>query len=458
MTRLLVRHATSLHWCAGLLFAVGMLTAFATGSRWGVLAMAVGAILHTIVARVRERTRIDSAYALMARIGEGEFAAREEPSRDELTLRLHRGVARVQRGFAQALASAESERDEFRSLLGAVDTGLLALDPQLRIRSANQVAERLLDLPIEGYRSKILGEVVRQSEFLAFMEKARASTTATTAELPLSGGKTERILVAADPVRTPAGQLVGLFVALDDLTRVRRLEQLRTDFAANVSHELRTPITNIKGYLDALREVGFDDPALATRFIEIIQRNTNRLCALIEDTLLLAFLERPGAERQVAIALVRVEDVVRDALEQASPAAAAKSMRIETSIDTALRVHADQSLLTQALLNLLSNAVKYAPEGTPITVSGNLEGQMLVLTVADRGPGIDAIHIPRLFERFYRVDSARSRDMGGTGLGLSIVKHIARLHGGTASVECPPSGGSRFFLSISSGLQEPHTS
>ncbi len=454
MNRALVRFATALLWSAAVAFALGAVAVVAFGSSWAVAAMTIAAALWALTVRARERARIDSAYGLMARIGEGEFAARADPGDDELALRLHRGVARVQRGFSEALAHAETERDELRSLLGAVDTGLIAFDDQLRIKSANAVAERLLDLPTGGYRRKILGEVVRQAELLAFMERARSARGTMTAEIPLSGGGVERILVAAEPVHAPSGQLTAIFVAFDDMTRVRRLEQLRTDFAANVSHELRTPITNIKGYLETLFQVGFDDPAQSRQFLEIIQRNTNRLCALVEDILLLAFLERPGAERQVAFSRASVRAVVQDALDQLEPAAKAKSMPLQVDVDPSLVVLVDAALVTQAVLNLASNAVKYAPEGTPITVSATLADSTVAITVADKGPGIDPIHVPRLFERFYRIESARSRELGGTGLGLAIVKHIALLHGGAATLECPPGGGARFSLSIPRGSRE----
>lgn len=437
-------------------FAVATIAAIVFGHITAIAAMAVCAIVGARTARALERARIDRTYQLMARIGDGELGATNPASEDELELRLQRAVARAQRGFSEALAHAEAERDEMRSLLGAIDKGLLSLDAHLRIRSANPVAERLLGLPASSYRGRLLAEVIRQSELLRFVERAASGDGATTTEIAITGGSVDSLLVAAEPLRGPGGQLSGVFVAFDDMTRVRRLEQLRTDFAANVSHELRTPITNIKGYLETLFEIGYDDPAQVSKFLEIVQRNANRLGALVEDVLLLAFLERPGAERQVSFVRAQVSEVVRDAVSQLEGAAAAKSMALEIEIDPSLTMLVDGALVSQAMLNLISNAIKYAPANTSIRVSAALQDGSISLCVADAGPGIDAMHIPRLFERFYRIESDRSRELGGTGLGLSIVKHIALLHGGRVDVHCPSDGGTVFTLVLPRGSRENH--
>lgn len=426
---------------------------------WGtvLLLIAAGAAVVCVQDRLY-RTRVDRAYALMAKIGEGEFAASDDPVQDEPSVRLHRGIARVQRGFSEALAHAESERDEVRSLLAAVDTGLITLDQHLRIRSANGVAERLLGFSSGNYRGNFLAQVIREPELLKFLETALGSSGPVSKEITISGGTADSVFAAAEPIRGSHGQLTGILVAIDDMTRLRRLEQLRTDFAANVSHELRTPITNIKGYLDTLVDIGYDDPKQVERFLGIVQRNANRLCTLVEDILLLAFLERPGVERQVSFAQTKVLDIVRDAVEQLEAAAAAKSMPIVVDVSPDLSCAMDSTLATQAILNLVSNAIKYAPADTTISISAELDDRRVRVRVADQGPGIDPIHLPRLFERFYRVESARSRELGGTGLGLAIVKHIAMVHGGKVAVDCPPSGGTLFSIWFSGGSLLPNHS
>lgn len=400
------------------------------------------------------RKRVDQMYALLVRIGDGELGAALEDSNDELTLRMQRGIARAQRGYAEALARAEIERDELQTLLGAIQTGLISLDAHLRFRSANEVAEKMLGLDSREYRGRLLAEVIRQPELLRFAEESLSASTATTREIKLSGGSVESIVVAADPLKDSSGAPDGVLLALDDVTKIRRLENVRTDFAANVSHELRTPITNIKGYLETLMQVGSDDSEQVAHFLGVMHRNTIRLSTLVEDILLLAFLDQPKAISQVDFASIDALSVVRDATEQVEIVCAAKQMKIEMKINPDLRFIVNAGLLSQALLNLISNALKYSPPNTRVIISAELDDGHIELRVSDEGPGIDALHLPRLFERFYRVDTARSRELGGTGLGLSIVKHIAMLHGGSVSVNCPKEGGTVFSMRIPQGYRD----
>ena len=367
---------------------------------------------------------------------------------------MQRGIARAQRGYAEALARAEIERDELQTLLGAIQTGLISLDAQMRFRSANEVAEKMLGLDSREYRGRLLAEVIRQPELLRFAEESLTGSVAATREIKLSGGSVESIFVAADPLKNSSGGNDGLLLALDDVTKIRRLENVRTDFAANVSHELRTPITNIKGYLETLMQVGSEDPVQVAHFLGVMHRNTIRLSTLVEDILLLAFLDQPKAISQLEFVSIDALSVVRDATEQVEIVCAAKQMAIEIKINPDLRFVVNAGLISQALLNLVSNALKYSPPKTRVTITGEIDDGHIELRVIDEGPGIDALHLPRLFERFYRVDTARSRELGGTGLGLSIVKHIAMIHGGSVSVNCPNEGGTVFSMRIPQGSQE----
>ena len=400
------------------------------------------------------RHRVDQMYALLARIGDGELGATLEDSDDELTVRMQRGIARAQRGYAEALARAEIERDELQTLLGAIQTGLISLDAQMRFRSANEVAEKMLGLDSREYRGRLLAEVIRQPELLRFAEESLTGSVAATREIKLSGGSVESIFVAADPLKNSSGGNDGVLLALDDVTKIRRLENVRTDFAANVSHELRTPITNIKGYLETLMQVGSEDPVQVAHFLGVMHRNTIRLSTLVEDILLLAFLDQPKAISQLEFVSIDALSVVRDATEQVEIVCAAKQMAIEIKINPNLRFVVNAGMLSQAMLNLVSNALKYSPPKTRVTITGEIDDGHIELRVIDEGPGIDALHLPRLFERFYRVDTARSRELGGTGLGLSIVKHIAMIHGGTVTVNCPNEGGTVFSMRIPQGSQE----
>jgi len=419
-----------------------------------VIGMLTMAVILAHVTQTINRHRVDQMYALLARIGDGELGAALEDSDDELTVRMQRGIARAQRGYSEALARAEIERDELQTLLGAIQTGLISLDAQMRFRSANEVAEKMLGLDSREYRGRLLAEVIRQPELLRFAEESLTGSIAATREIKLSGGSVESIFVAADPLKNSSGANDGVLLALDDVTKIRRLENVRTDFAANVSHELRTPITNIKGYLETLMQVGSEDPVQVAHFLGVMHRNTIRLSTLVEDILLLAFLDQPKAISQLEFVSIDALSVVRDATEQVEIVCAAKQMAIEIQINPDLRFVVNAGLISQALLNLVSNALKYSPPKTRVTITGEIDDGHIELRVIDEGPGIDALHLPRLFERFYRVDTARSRELGGTGLGLSIVKHIAMIHGGSVSVNCPTEGGTVFSMRIPQGSLE----
>lgn len=438
--------------CALIIFFISAILALVGIS---VIASVIGMLtMGVILAHVTQtinRHRVDQMYALLARIGDGELGATLEDSDDELVLRMQRGIARAQRGYAEALARAEIERDELQTLLGAIQTGLISLDAQMRFRSANEVAEKMLGLDSREYRGRLLAEVIRQPELLRFAEESLTGSVAATREIKLSGGSVESIFVAADPLKNSSGGNDGLLLALDDVTKIRRLENVRTDFAANVSHELRTPITNIKGYLETLMQVGSEDPVQVAHFLGVMHRNTIRLSTLVEDILLLAFLDQPKAISQLEFVSIDALSVVRDATEQVEIVCAAKQMVLEIKINPNLCFVVNAGLISQALLNLVSNALKYSPPKTRVTITGEIDDGHIELRVSDEGPGIDALHLPRLFERFYRVDTARSRELGGTGLGLSIVKHIAMIHGGTVNVNCPKEGGTVFSMRIPQG-------
>ena len=437
-----------------ILFASAILALAGISVIASVIGMLTMGVILAHATQTINRHRVDQMYALLARIGDGELGAAIEDSDDELTVRMQRGIARAQRGYAEALARAEIERDELQTLLGAIQTGLISLDAQMRFRSANEVAEKMLGLDSREYRGRLLAEVIRQPELLRFAEESLTGSVAATREIKLSGGSVESIFVAADPLKNSSGGNDGLLLALDDVTKIRRLENVRTDFAANVSHELRTPITNIKGYLETLMQVGSEDPVQVAHFLGVMHRNTIRLSTLVEDILLLAFLDQPKAISQLEFVSIDALSVVRDATEQVEIVCAAKQMAIEIKINPNLRFVVNAGMLSQAMLNLVSNALKYSPPKTRVTIIGEIDDGHIELRVIDEGPGIDALHLPRLFERFYRVDTARSRELGGTGLGLSIVKHIAMIHGGTVTVNCPNEGGTVFSMRIPQGSQE----
>ncbi len=249
--------------------------------------------------------------------------------------------------------------------------------------------------------------------------------------------------------------LPGSSAVFVDVTELRRLEKVRKDFVANVSHELRTPITAIRGYSETLLAGAMNDSTMAVKMLDIIHRQSERLSELVDDLLELSRLE--SKQIQLALTPVNVWSAAQSAAEAVRPKATTRDIRIEVVESAPLYAHADSRAVEQIILNLLDNAVKYTHSGGMVRVSAQAVGREVWLTVKDNGPGIDAKHLPRLFERFYRVDKGRSRDMGGTGLGLSIVKHLVNSMHGEVRVESAPGQGSTFIVELPQG-KEPRPS
>jgi two-component system phosphate regulon sensor histidine kinase PhoR len=236
-------------------------------------------------------------------------------------------------------------------------------------------------------------------------------------------------------------------IVLDDITDIQRLQRVRRDFVANVSHELKTPIASIKGFVETLLDGAAEDPDDRARFLEIIGRQADRLAAIIEDLLALSRLEQSQASGSLPLASTPLADVLATVAAECRPRATERSVRLEIDCPPDVTADINGPLLEQAVINLVDNAIKYSAAGRVVRVSAARDGEA-VIRVSDEGCGIAAEHLPRLFERFYRVDTARSRKLGGTGLGLAIVKHIAKAHGGSVDVESEAGVGTTFTLRL----------
>jgi two-component system phosphate regulon sensor histidine kinase PhoR len=239
---------------------------------------------------------------------------------------------------------------------------------------------------------------------------------------------------------------VGVVLVASDVTRLRQLESIHKEFVANVSHELRTPLTAIKGFVETLQQGALDSRQDAERFLTIIAAQVARLSALVDDLLMLARIEKEEEEHEIALEERPIMQIVNDALRDYTAQAAAKQITVEARGDATIRGFVNPPMLVEAVGNLVDNAIKYSDAGKPVTVTVSRDGGNAVISVVDQGIGIPVEHIGRIFERFYRVDKARSRKAGGTGLGLSIVKHITGLHNGRVSVKSEPGNGSTFSI------------
>lgn len=348
--------------------------------------------------------------------------------------------------LADQVVTMRHQQQELQAILEGMGEAVLSVDASMTIRLANSRARELLgrvgaQAAMEG---RGLLEASGTSALEALARSCADSGSGVESEITLYGDTARFILAHAAPLLSDDGSR-GVVLVLNDITRLKRLERVRQDFVANVSHELRTPITLITGFAETLETV--QDPVETRRFLAIIKRHADRMTAIIEDLLTLARLESPE-RTALSRASVRAAALVAHAIESLDSRPAQRHITIEATVDPELLALVNEGLFEQALVNLLDNAIKYGPEGGTVRIAAAVDGQSLVFSVADQGPGIPARDLPRLFERFYRVDRARSKHLGGTGLGLAIVKHVAMAHGGDASVTSIEGSGSTFFISL----------
>jgi len=335
---------------------------------------------------------------------------------------------------------------QLRSILNAMSTAVLAIDREHTVLGLNPAAMELLDSTEPTPSGESLHAMQLDQGLLDFVEGAFATGGFRTGEVVLHGKVDRSVIVRSEPVHGLAGGIDGIVLVFDDVTRLRRLETMRSDFAANVSHELRTPITAIQGYAELL-----DSASEAERsdFAQVILRNTQRLSAIIEDLLALSRLEE---DQQAGLAdhdAVPMHELLAAVARACSQEAARESVLLELECPEHLECQGSRALLEQAVTNLVTNAIRYGGSGTTVELGAERsDANLISISVVDHGPGIPAEHHGRVFERFYRVDRGRSRQVGGTGLGLAIVKHIALAHQGGVRLTETPGGGCTFALTV----------
>ncbi len=354
----------------------------------------------------------------------------------------------VERGITIGRQGTQQE-----AVLGSMIEGVLAIDARQRIVGINRAAADLLGVDLEDAVRRHLQEVVRNPDLRRFALRAIDCREPVEDDLVLRGPRDRTIRLRGTALRDASGE-GGAVIVLNDITDVQRLENVRRDFVANVSHELKTPIASIKGFVETLLDGAADDPQDARRFLEIVSRQADRLAAIIEDLLALSRIEQSEGAGNLPLETALIADVLAAAVTDCGPRARDRSISVETSCPADLVAEVNAPLLEQALINLIDNAIKYSDPGRTVRLSAGRfaapgrEPGDLAIRVRDEGCGIEQEHLPRLFERFYRVDKARSRKQGGTGLGLAIVKHIVQAHGGTIGVESEPNVGTTFTIRL----------
>lgn len=353
---------------------------------------------------------------------------------------------------ASQRVAGDQSRAERQTLFNSMVEGVVLLDPTGRIQLVNQSLETQFDLTVD-VRGLTLLEAFQRPELERLLAKLAHDTNVVSFELEVPVRVPRWFEVNAATVLDRNGKPQGAILVFHDLTRIRQLEDTRREFVANVSHELRTPLSLIKGYVETLLDGAKEDAELTVKFLRTIERHSNRLSNLIEDLLTISRLE----SGQVTLRLqeLRLRSVIDHVLSDLQKRAGDRSVTIENLVPPETVGRADPDRLEQVLVNLLDNAIKYGKPNGRIAVSGRTSNSDVEICVSDDGPGIPAESLDRIFERFYRVDRARSRESGGTGLGLSIVKHIVQSHGGKVWAESRPGGGTQFYFTLPTRSQVP---
>ena len=383
------------------------------------------------------------------RFAQGEFGEKLAVKGSSEVASLSEALNRMAEQLASRLLSLAEQRNLLEAVLGSMGEGVVATDRLGRVLVFNPAARQMLGITEQPVVNQTFDQVVRYRTLQDFVMRLREAGQQELMDLQVGGPSGRWLEVQGAPLEDASGERLGALLVLADVTRLRRLETVRRDFVSNVSHELRTPITSIKGFVETLLEDALEQPVEARRFLEIIARQTDRMEAIVTDLLSMARLEQE--EREVSLEPGLVFDVLEAAIQSCQPLAKEKGVEVRLKGDKGQQAWMQVTLLEQAVANLLDNAIKYSPEGGTVLVEAATQGSELVLSVSDEGPGIDEEHLPRLFERFYRVDKARSRSLGGTGLGLAIVKHIALLHRGRVEVESELGRGSTFRICLPAG-------
>lgn len=431
---------------------------FRTGGRWEVptLAAIAGALVWLFPSRTIS-DRFERLKEFSRRVSGGDFRPTPEEGENDAIAELARTLNEMAKSVAARihLLTEQSERSE--AVLRGMSEGVAVIDREERVTFCNEAFAKVWGVGAVFCEGKAIVEIVRQPDMLKLIRRACAGEEELHGEISLGSTRPRSFSLTASPGPVPKGSTegadssgagsIGAVVVLHEITELRRLEQTRKDFVANVSHELRTPLTAIQGFAETLLGGALEDPKNNRRFVEIIRNHARRLGRLTDDLLKLSRIEAGKLEPDARP--MQIEEMLEAGVEAARISAAAKSLAVSLNLPEKLpTVRGDANLLREVLQNLLDNAVQYTPADGRIEVNAGVNDGCVVVSVSDTGIGIPQADQARIFERFYRVDDARSREVGGTGLGLSIAKHIVESHGGKIWVESELGHGSRFYFSV----------
>jgi len=390
---------------------------------------------------------VDSLRTAAARLASGDVRA-DPPATDVAEFAdIAAALVRLREQLVERGLTIGRQDTQQEAVLGSMIEGVLAIDGRRRIIGINRAAADLLEVEAEQAAGRPIQDVIRNPDLRRFALTAIDCREPVEDDLLLRGIRDRTIRLRGTALRDASGD-GGAVIVLNDVTEVQRLENIRRDFVANVSHELKTPVASIKGFVETLLDGALDDRDDAQRFLGIVSRQADRLASIIEDLLALSRIEQSETTGKLPLERQPLAGILITAADDCRPRAIERSIRLEVDCAPDLMVAVNGPLLEQAVINLVDNAIKYSEPGKTVWLSASAAATGPAIQVRDEGCGIAAEHLPRLFERFYRVDKARSRNLGGTGLGLSIVKHIVQAHAATIAVESEPGVGTRFTIQL----------
>lgn len=425
------------------------LTHFKGRIAFGGVVIAVLASMVCLVISRRISRPIETLRQGAERFARGELAHQLHPPATLELASLAEALNRMARDLEGRIQTVVRQRNESQAVLSSMSEGVLALDPEERVLHANQTAMEMFDTPADRITGRSIQELVRNHDLHGMVRKTLNEGLRTEGDITIYRQQNCLVLhTHCTPLLDPKGERMGALLVMNDVTQLRRLESMRRDFAANVSHEMKTPLTAIQGFVETLYHGNVENPEEVHRFLGIIHKHTNRLSAVIDDLMKLSRLEQEEQALRLSTERTRIAKMIETAVQLCTPKASEKQIAIEIQCPDSLAADMDADLMEQAAVNLLDNAIKYSPPESSIHVTAEQQENDIVIRFEDQGIGIASKHLPRLFERFYRVDKARSRKMGGTGLGLAIVKHIVQAHGGDVAVSSVQGRGSVFTIRL----------
>jgi two-component system phosphate regulon sensor histidine kinase PhoR len=414
------------------------------------LILTLFAFLLSLVSSRAITKPLDKIIAVSEEIAEGNFNV-NIPVADKMGEigKVNRALGRMAEKLDELFKEVSLEKGQLEAVLGAMSEGVMVVGSDGKVILINRALKDMFGIKDVSF-GKPYWEVLRNREITELVEYTLKTRKTEKKEISLFYPVEKYYLASGIPLNSLEG---GAIVVMFDITEFKRLEKIKADFVANVSHELRTPLTAIKGYVETIESEAYEDRDERNHFLNIIKRHTDRLINIVSDLLVLSEIERKESsweeEPKTVLEEINFKEIVSSSLEAIKSKIEEKGLRLSLNIKEGLPVYrGDGFLLEQMFINLIDNAAKYTPEGGAIEIGISKPDSEFIIEVSDTGIGIPKEHLPRIFERFYRVDKTRSRKLGGTGLGLSIVKHIVIMHGGKIEVQSEAGRGSKFIITL----------